>query len=174
MIGSLGVAMSVFGSLLGTDKAKTTQSGGAAGFDITQLVGGKSDVTDDGVNTSDSVSTGTQDALSMLKDMTDGGMTGYFKWMVKQIREKTMESMGVTEESLAAMPEGQRTAMEQKIEEAVKKDVAKIMGVDDETAGKMVAAADKSSAVATPVEADKAYKVGGTSAAEMLGQLLNS
>lgn len=117
-----------------------------------------SGVTEDGVNSSDSVSTGSADALSLLKEMTNGGLAGYFKWMVKQIREKVMEDMGISEDALAAMPADQKTALMEKIEEEVKKQVAKIMGVDPESAGKMMATADKGLSVTDQMEAKKAYK----------------
>lgn len=80
--------------------------------------------------TSDSMDPKTQEALNMLKDMTDGGMQGYWKWMMKQIRQKVMDEMGVTEASLAAMKPDQRAAVEKQIEDEVKRRLAKAMGLD--------------------------------------------
>lgn len=158
----------------GTKKV-SAGAGSTDGMKITNLLGGD-DITDDGVNSSDKVSAGTSEALSMLKEMTSGGVEGYFRFIVKNIREKVMKDMGVSEEQLAAMPADERKAIEDKIAEEVKKQVAKIMGTDPETAQKMIAEADKVQGVgaAGKVEASKAYKEGGQSLGEMLSQLFNS
>ena len=157
--GMLGSAVgSVLGGLFG---AKKTEA--ASGFNITTLLGGVKEKTEAdklGINTSDSVSAGTQDGLSLLREMTDGGIAGYWKFMMKQMREKAMESMGVTEESLAAMDPAERKVIEDKIAEKVKEAMAKLMEVSPEEAGKMMATMDKVNAVnpANQIEANKVYK----------------
>lgn len=67
----------------------------------------------------------TDEAWKLLQEMTEGGLAGYWKWMVKTMREKLREEvmggMGISEEQLAAMPEAQRKDIEAKITEEVER-----------------------------------------------------
>jgi hypothetical protein len=54
------------------------------------------------------VAFGKEDAVAELRDITSGGIEGYVAWIIKQLREDVMESMGVTEEQIAAMDPMQR------------------------------------------------------------------
>lgn len=65
------------------------------------------------------------EALKLLREMTEGGLAGYWKWMIKTMRERlrdeVMQGMGMTEEALAAMPADQRRDIEAKITEEVER-----------------------------------------------------
>lgn len=67
----------------------------------------------------------TEEASTLLREMTEGGLAGYWKWMIKTMRERlrneVMQGMGMTEEALAAMPADQRRDIEAKITEEVER-----------------------------------------------------
>ncbi|RYG61791.1 MAG: hypothetical protein EON60_02170 [Alphaproteobacteria bacterium] len=161
-MGLLGNAVSsVLGGFLGTDKTDKAGKAGSAGFD--QILLGMKDVTaaeELGINTKDKVSAGTEEGLSLLREMTSGGIEGYFKYMIKELREKVMEDMGVSEADLAAMDPAQRDVVEKAIEDAVKEKVAEAMGIDKDKVEQ--AMADMQGGGITEImarmEAGKAYK----------------
>lgn len=180
MVSGITGSGGLLSNLLGTKKKDGTDDG----FDITSLTSpatddtGTDDVDGPDASSTDGMDAGTKEALDMLHDMTSGGMEGYFKYMVKQAREKAMSDLGVTEDSLKAMDPSARAAMEKKIDDMVKTAVAKIMGVDPDAASKMMTDAAQGTATAAShvdaaakVEAGKAYKDGST--AEMLNELVS-
>jgi hypothetical protein len=67
----------------------------------------------------------TEEASKLLREMTEGGLAGYWKWMIKTMRERlrdeVMQGMGVTQEQLNAMPPDQRKDIEAKITEEVER-----------------------------------------------------
>lgn len=158
--GMLGSAVS---SLLGGMFGDAKKVGGAAEADaglFTKMLGKARDGADVAVNETEGMDADTAAAWSQLKEMTSGGVEGYWKYMIKQLREQTMEAMGVTEESLAAMEPGQREAIEAKIAEKVKEGLAKVMGVEPDAANQMITLLNRADAInaANMFEARKAYK----------------
>lgn len=65
------------------------------------------------------------EALKLLGEMTEGGLEGYWKWMIKTMRERlraeVMDGMGISEEQLNAMPADQRRDTEARITEEVER-----------------------------------------------------
>lgn len=109
-VSSVGFAAA---SLVGNVKSGSASGGGGAFASLVGAAGGGEapDATDQ--------------AWELLKEMTGGGLQGYWKWMIKTMKERlradVMGDMGVTDQSLAAMPEAQRNDIEQKINEEVER-----------------------------------------------------
>lgn len=128
-----GLAVGLLGGALGTaldtvfkDKK---EAGGADGFKIAMLDTPKKDEAAGLYN--DRMDAGAKDALDALREMTSGGIEGYWKWMMKELREDVMDEMGVSEDELAAMPVEQRAAVEQAINDEVQKRLKEAMGIKD-------------------------------------------
>lgn len=68
-----------------------------------------------------------QQAHDILKEITEGGLAGYWKWMMKNIRENVMEEMGISEADLAAMSPTERAAVEKAIADEVEKRLVEAM-----------------------------------------------
>jgi hypothetical protein len=71
------------------------------------------------------------DPLKELADITSGGAQSMWAWELKQIKKKAVQqvmgSMGVTQDSVAAMSPKQRLDMENKILKAVEQKVKEMM-----------------------------------------------
>ncbi|PZP39950.1 MAG: hypothetical protein DI585_02400 [Pseudomonas fluorescens] len=111
----------------------------------------------------DRLGAGVQEALDALHEMTKDGLEGAMRWAMKEIREDVMESMGVSEDELAAMDPAARDAMEQKIDEEVQKRMAEAMGKDGQDAVAETNALSPEQMVmgiqkALQAEANKAYR----------------
>lgn len=157
-----GLAVGLLGSAVGTaldavfkDKKDTVS---AEGFKITALDTGKKDEAGHVYN--DSMDASAKEALDALREMTEGGIEGYWKWMMKELREDVMEEMGVSEEELAAMPVEQRAAVEQAINDEVQKRLKEAMGIKDGEeavvdANEMI---EKLKQAMQTAEANKSYK----------------
>ncbi len=129
-----GLAVGLLGGALGTaidsvfkDKK---HAAGAEGFKITSL-GDPSKKDEVGKTYNDSMDAGAKEALDALREMTTGGIEGYWKWMMKELREDVMDEMGISEEELAAMPAEQRGAVEKAINDEVEKRIKEAMGIKD-------------------------------------------
>jgi hypothetical protein len=114
-----------------------------------------------GPTADDKMDPGVKEALEMLREMTSGGLEGAMRWAMKELREDVMESMGVSEDELAAMPADQKAATEKMIAEEVQKRLAEAMGKDKQgvadaamTPEELIAGLQK----ALQGEANKAYK----------------
>jgi hypothetical protein len=130
LLGGVDVAAGAFADLLAesleNDKAKQEQASavgtgdGIAGNIV--LIGAVDAGTSADNSPSDSAA---EEAKQMLHDMTAGGLDGFWKWHIKQLREKitdeVMQGMGITKDSLAAMPAEQRMAVEKAINDEVEK-----------------------------------------------------
>ena len=128
------LAVGVLGSLVGNtlgEALKTKDNGKAAeGFEIAHL--GSAKAPDDAKGAyNDSMDATAKEALDALREMTSGGLEGFWKWMMKELREDVMEDMGVSEEALAAMDPAQRAAVEDAIEKEVQARLKEAMGIDD-------------------------------------------
>jgi len=128
-----GLAVGLLGGVLGTaldtvfkDKK---EAAGADGFKIAILDTPKKDEAAGLYN--DRMDAGAKEALDALREMTTGGIEGYWKWMMKELREDVMSDMGVSEEELAAMPVEQRAAVEKAIDDEVEKRLKEAMGIKD-------------------------------------------
>ncbi len=134
-MGMLGGAVSsVLGGFFGTDKTDKAGKVDGKGFDSVLFASKEKTGAEEalGINPRDKVSAGTEEALGLLREMTSGGIEGYFKFVMKQLREKVLAEMGLSEADLAAMGPEQRKAVEDAIAEAVKEKLAEVMGVDRE------------------------------------------
>jgi acetyl-CoA acetyltransferase len=126
-----GLAVGLLGGALGTalDSVLKDTTAAADGFTIATLDTGKTEETES--TYADTMDADAKDALDALREMTTGGIEGYWKWMMKELREDVMGEMGVSEEELAAMPVEQRKAVEQSINDEVEKRLKEAMGVKD-------------------------------------------
>ncbi len=129
-----GLAVGLLGGALGTalDTVFKDKKDAAAtdGFAIATLDTAKTQDTET-TYADNNMDAGAKDALEALREMTAGGIEGYWKWMMKELREDVMEEMGVSEEELAAMPVEQRGAVEKAINDEVEKRIKEAMGVKD-------------------------------------------
>ncbi len=68
---------------------------------------------------------GGDDPKKILAEIMKDGMSGYWAWQIKEMKkkaaEKVMQGMGVTAESIAAMPPDQRADIERKIMQEVER-----------------------------------------------------
>lgn len=158
-MGMLGNAVSgILGGLIGGEKKGGVN---ATGFeDVLLAAKEKTEAEKMGINASDPMSAGTEEALGLLREMTSGGIEGYFKYLMKELREKVMDEMGVSEAELAAMGPEQRKAVEDAINEAVKEKLAEVMGVDREKMEAAMNGGEKGGLVdiMVQIESNKAYK----------------
>lgn len=77
---------------------------------------------------------GDDDPQSILKDMTSGGMQGYWSYQIKQMKQKvaedTLQSKGLTEADVANMPPDQRADLERTIMREVEQKVRQMTNAD--------------------------------------------
>ncbi|MEA1677780.1 hypothetical protein [Nitrospirillum sp. BR 11163] len=70
---------------------------------------------------------GDDDPQTMLKDMTSGGLQGYWSYQIKQMKQKiaedTLQSKGLTQDDVAKMPADQRADLERQIMREVEQKV---------------------------------------------------
>lgn len=173
MLKEIGLATGLLGSVFDLLKKDKTQDVAGSDEFASMMAGGMQvglggfdsplGKADDGlnINEKDPISAGTRDALALLREMTEGGLEGAMKYALKKLREDVMESMGVSEEALAAMPEGERTAMEQKIAEEVQRRLTDAMGKDkNEMTGGAFSPEDLLAGLrkAVQAEANRAYR----------------
>lgn len=127
---------------------------GQAGIDIKSLPVAAKD--EDGKALSavggDKTDAAASAAFDYIKDMTAGGLEGAMRTAMKKLRDKIMEEMGVSEDSLKAMDPTARNAMEAKISEEVQKRIKEAMGAD----GKVTP--EEQAVGAKLLEMAKAYK----------------
>lgn len=141
LAGAAGVAggYGIFSVLLdqvagaaGNGKGGVTATGGVGGDGTSDAVRsvliGQQAVVPMGMEDKGHMTQTEKDAMEMLSDMTENGLNGYWKWVMKQLREKVMDDMGISEQELAAMDPDARAAVEKAIEEEVKKRLAEMMG----------------------------------------------
>lgn len=130
-----GLAVGVLGSLVGNTLAEALKDKGSAsateGFQIASLGKAKAAGEDESPYMEE-MDEETKAALESLREMTSGGIEGFWQWMMKELRKDVMEEMGVSEASLAAMDPEQRAATENAIEEEVQKRLKQAMGVGEE------------------------------------------
>lgn len=105
-----------FGSAISIgQRGKKDETAGAEAGLFASMVGGEAS----------SPTSTTEEASKLLKEMTEGGLAGYWKWMIKTMREKlraeVMDGMGISEDQLKAMPADQRKDIEAKITEEVER-----------------------------------------------------
>lgn len=170
MLKEIGLASSMLGGVLDmfkTDKKdKTDEVSGTEEFGAL-MAGGMSIASLPTAAPADEdkvygMDDGTKEALAMLRDMTSGGLEGAMRWAMKQLREDVMESMGISEAELAAMPADQKAAVEKAIAEEIQKRMAEAMGKEKDgglaakamTPEEMIAGIQK----ALQEAAKKAYK----------------
>lgn len=136
-----GLAVGLLGGALGTALdsvfGEKKQAAGGEGFAISMLEASAKEET--GATYNDSMDAGAKEALDALREMTTGGIEGYWKWMMKELREDVMDEMGVSEEELAAMPAEQRSAVEKAINDEVELRLKEAMGIKDGEQGVVTA-----------------------------------
>ncbi|TWB38115.1 hypothetical protein [Nitrospirillum pindoramense] len=70
---------------------------------------------------------GEDDPQTLLKDMTSGGVQGYWSYQIKQMKQKiaeeTVQSKGLTAQGIAALPADQRADLERQIMREVEQKV---------------------------------------------------
>lgn len=91
------------------------------------LVGQQAAVVPMGMETKSYTTQAEKDARDMLKEMTEGGLDGYWKWMTKKLREDVLSDMGLSEDALAAMDPATRASVEKAIEDEIQKRLAEAM-----------------------------------------------
>lgn len=83
---------------------------------------------------------GEDDPQTLLKDMTSGGVQGYWAYQIKQMKQKiaeeTVRSTGLNAQDIAAMPADQRADLERQIMREVEQKVRQMTaggknGLDD-------------------------------------------
>lgn len=86
------------------------------------------------------LSGGSDDPAEMLKEITSGGMKGYWAWQVKQLRAKAAEKIlgqrNLTPEMIAALPPQQRADIEKQIMQEVERMVKQMIEEELKRKGK--------------------------------------
>jgi len=166
MIGEISIAASLLGKLFdvakGDKKDKSDEVAGSeefsalmgqAGIDIQSFpVAAKDEDTGLSAVSGDKTDAAAAEAFQYIKDMTAGGLEGAMRTAMQKLRDKIMEEMGVSDESLAVMDPAARGEMEAKISEEVQKRIKEAMGADG------TVTAEEQMVGAKLLELAKAYK----------------
>lgn len=120
----------------GQGSAAGAVSGDGTSAAVRSVLIGQQAVVPMGMEDKGHISQAEKEAKEMLSDMTEGGLNGYWKWVMKQLREQVLEEMGLSEDQVAAMDPASRDAVEKAIAEEVQKRLAEMMkGEGAKTAG---------------------------------------